>query len=80
MNKVTLTTVIIIVGLLLQFLFHNLIKQNVRDSKRKFKLHRIVKSSIETLTVIAVLFVWIQAINELILLALLFGVFIVFIV
>lgn len=80
LNKVALTASIILVGWLLYIAFKRLVVKNINDYKKRLTVHKVSKSSIATLTVLAVLFVWIQAINALILIALLFGVFIAFMV
>lgn len=80
LNKISLTAVVFIISWLLHMLIQKLIKQNVSDIKKRFRLRRIFKNSMIVLTVIGVLFIWIQAINALILMTLLFGVFIVFMV
>ena len=80
LNKIALTASIIGIGLLLYILCKRLIIKNINGYKSKLTSRRVAKNTITTLTVIAVLFIWIQAINALILIALLFGVFIAFMV
>lgn len=80
LDKVALSAVIMVVSLLLHMLFKKLIMQNVKDIKRKFQLYKVSKQIIMTLIIVAVLFIWVQAINALILIGLLVGVFIVFMV
>lgn len=79
LNKIALTVVVIIVGILLHFLLKNLITKQVSIAKQ-YRFHRALKNSVLTLTIIAVLFIWIQAINALILIALSVGFFIVVLV
>lgn len=79
-NKIALTAVIIALSFLLRFLFRKFVVNNENDFVRRFQLQKIVKRIMITLTVIAVLFIWIQAINGLILISLLVGVFIVIMV
>ncbi len=80
LNRIALSAVIMIIGLLLHLLLKTLITRNVSDYKNRYTLHKILKSTIVTLTILFVLFIWIQAINALILIALLISVFIVFMV
>ncbi|AXI00185.1 hypothetical protein DV702_10910 [Sporosarcina sp. PTS2304] len=80
LNKISLTAIIALIGLSLHILIKKMITHNVSDFKKRYRLHKVFKQMIATLTIISVLFIWVQAINALILLALLFGVFIVFMV
>lgn len=73
-NKIALTAVIIALSFLLRFLLRKFVVNNENDFVRRFQLQKIVKRIMITLTVIAVLFIWIQAINALILISLLVGV------
>lgn len=77
-DKMALTIVVIIIGILLYVLFKKLIKSNMSVGTRRWTLQKIGKRTVITLTVLVVLFIWIQAINVLVLIALLSGVFIVF--
>ncbi len=80
LNKVALTAIIVVIGMGLHTLFEKMITRKVKSYTRRFKLHKGFKQSIVTLTAILVLLTWVQAINVLILIALLIGVFIVFMV
>lgn len=80
LNKIALTASIVVVGWLLYILFKRLVVKNISDYRKMFTVRKVAKSSITTIIVLAVLFIWIQAINALILIALLFGVFIAFMV
>ncbi|WP_039043659.1 mechanosensitive ion channel family protein [Sporosarcina sp. ZBG7A] len=80
LNKVALTVVILVLGLSLYVLFKKMILRSVKDFTKKIQLHKAAKQTMATLTVVAVLFIWIQAINVLVLIALLFGVIAVFMV
>ncbi|MGN7409083.1 mechanosensitive ion channel family protein [Sporosarcina sp. SAFN-010] len=80
LNKVALTVVILVLGLSLYILFKKMILRSVKDFTKKIQLHKAAKQTMATLTVVAVLFIWIQAINVLVLIALLFGVIAVFMV
>lgn len=79
LNKIALTVVVILVGVLFHFLLKNLITKQVTIAKQ-YRFHRAIKNSVLTLTIIAVLFIWIQAINALILIALFIGFFVVVLV
>lgn len=80
LNKIALTATIIIIGFLLHILIKKIITKSVSDYKSKYKLHRIAKSVISTLTIISSFSVWFQAINALVLIALIIGVFTVIMV
>ncbi|WP_153722842.1 mechanosensitive ion channel family protein [Sporosarcina cascadiensis] len=80
LNKIALSAVILLIGLFLHSVCKKMITSNVHDMKRRYQLRKATKQGILTLTVIAVLFIWVQAINALILISLLIGVFVVFMV
>ncbi|WP_432353142.1 mechanosensitive ion channel domain-containing protein [Sporosarcina sp. A2] len=80
LNKVALTAVILLLGILLYVLLKKMISGSVKDYKKRLQLHSRTKQVVATLATIAVLFIWVQAINVLILLALLFGVIAIFMV
>lgn len=80
LSKVALTVVTLVLGLLLYILLKKMITQSVKDYAKKLQLHKGTKQIMTTLTVIAVFFIWIQAINVLILISLLLGVIAVFMV
>lgn len=80
LNKIALTAIIAIIGLLLHLLLKKIISHNASDLKRRYTLRKVSKSSIATLTILSILFIWIQAINALILMALLIVFFIVIMV
>src|SRR5690625_4803138 len=78
LNKVVLTTVVIILSVLLHMLIKYIITSSVSNLNRKCSLNKILTNSMITLTIILNLVIWIQAINVLVLTALLFGFFVVF--
>lgn len=77
LNKMTLTIVLIIISLLLYFLFKKTLKHYMKDFKKRFRIQTVVKSAVITIASILILFTWIQAINGIILVALIIGVLIV---
>lgn len=79
-NKIALSVVILVIGFCLYILLKKIIIRNESDFKSRFRVMKKVKQSVTTITVLLVLFVWVQAINVLILIALLCGVVIVFMV
>lgn len=80
LSKVALSAVTIVLGLLLYMFLRKMITQSVKDYAKKIQLQKGTKQITATLTVIGVFFIWIQAINVLILIALLLGVITVFMV
>ena len=80
LNKIALTASIVLVGWLIYIVLKRLVIENISDYKKRFTVRKVAKSSVTTLTILSVLFIWIQAINALILIALLFGLFIAFMV
>ncbi|MFD1928253.1 mechanosensitive ion channel family protein [Sporosarcina siberiensis] len=80
LNKIALTVVIIILSLSIYIFIKKLITRTINDFMKKLQLKNVAKNTMVTLTIVAVLFIWVQAINVLILLALLFGVIAVFMV
>ena len=77
LNKIALTAVVIIIGMFLHWLIKKFIIHNLSDFTKKYTLNKIIKNTLTTLIVLFILFIWIQAINALILIGLTFGVFIV---
>lgn len=75
LNKIALTTITIVIGIFLHILFKNIIIRTSKDLKKRFRLNKIFKNAIFILTLLLVLFIWIQAINALILVALIFATF-----
>lgn len=80
LSKVALTVVTLVVGVLIYLLLKKIIQQSVKDYLKKNQLHKGAKQLMVALSVIAVFFIWIQAINVLILIALLLGFIAVFMV
>lgn len=79
-NKIALTTIAIVIAALLYLALKKLITRNETDFRKRLKSQKVLKSSIMVLAILFVLFIWIQAINALILIALLIGVFLAFMV
>lgn len=80
LNKIALTVVILILSLSIYIFTKKLITRKMKDLMKKLQFQNGVKNTMVILTIIAVLFIWVQAINVLILLSLLFGVIAVFMV
>ena len=80
LNKIALTASIIVVGVMLYLLCKRMIVRHSTDYKRKITVRKVTKNIVITMTILAVLLVWIQAINALILIALVLGVYIAFMV
>ena len=80
LNKIALTVVVFFLGLLIYKVMDKQIgkkdTKSVSDIKIKVKSRKILRNSLTALGVGLVLSIWIQAINALILIALLFGAFI----
>ena len=73
LNKIALSAVTIIIGLIIHILFKNIITRNTKSMQRRYNLQKILKKSMLVLTILLVLFIWIKAINALVLIALLGG-------
>lgn len=80
LNKIALTAIIIVIGFVIYLLLKKIIIRNQSDYKKRLKTRKVIKNSVFTLTGLTVLFIWVQAFNMLILIALLIGVFIAFMV
>lgn len=80
LSKIALTAVTLVLGVLIYLLLKKIIKRSVKDFSKKSQLQKGAKQLMVILSVVAVFFIWIQAINVLILIALLFGVIAVFMV
>ncbi|REB05503.1 hypothetical protein DVB69_14605 [Sporosarcina sp. BI001-red] len=80
LNKVALTAVILVLGLFLYVLLKKITARSGKNFTKKIQLHNAAKQTVVTLTIVTVLFIWVQAINVLILIALLVGVIAVFMV
>lgn len=78
LNKIAVTVVVAIIGLLIHIFFKNLMKTYISDIRKRLKVSKAFKIIMISLTSTAVLFIWIRAINALILIALLLGIFIIF--
>lgn len=73
LNKIALSAITIIISLIIHILFKNIITTNTKSVQRRYNLKRVLKNSMLVLTIILVLFIWIKAINALVLIALLGG-------
>lgn len=80
LNKVALTAVVLVIGIALYVLLKKMIGRSVKNFTKKIQLHKAAKQTMGTLTIVSVLFIWVQAINVLILIALLIGMIAVFMV
>lgn len=80
LNKIALTAIVVFIGMLLHWLLKKLVTKNVSDLQRRFTVHKVTKRVIVIIITIISVFIWIQAINALILISLLFGFFIVVLV
>lgn len=80
LNKIALTAIIIAIGTLLYMTLKKIATRNENDFKRRIRTRKVLKNTMTTLTILGALFIWVQAINVLVLIALLFGVFIAFMV
>lgn len=78
LNKIALTAIVIVIGMVLYFVLKSGITRNVKDIQRKFITIKLVKSTITTLVALVTLLIWIQAMNALVLIALSIG-FLIFI-
>lgn len=80
LNKIALTALVLFLGLMLYRVLIKQIKkkdtESVADIKIRVRSKKILKNGMIALAVVLVLSIWIQAINALILIALLFGAFI----
>lgn len=77
LNKLALTAIVVFIGILLHWVFKTLITRNISDLQNRLIVRRLIKRSMIIIMTLVVLFIWIQAINALILIALLFGFLIV---
>lgn len=80
LNKISLTVVVLIVTISLHLLLKRLINKNVNDFRKYLRLKKVLKQTMVTISILLILFIWIQAMNVLILMALLLGVIVVFMV
>lgn len=80
LNKIALTASIVLIGWLFYIAFKRLVIKNISNYNKKFTVRKVAKNSIITIVILLVLFIWIQAINALILIGLLLGVFVAFMV
>lgn len=76
LNKMTLTAIVVIISLLLHILLKKGIKHYAKDFKTRIRIKTLTKSTIVTLTIILILFIWIQAINAIILITIIIGILI----
>ncbi|KAA0955344.1 mechanosensitive ion channel [Planococcus sp. ANT_H30] len=79
-NKIALTVIVVVLAALFYFLVKKLLTRNEADFKKRLKSQKVLKSGVMVLAILSILFIWIQAINALILIALLIGVFLAFMV
>lgn len=77
LNKIALTAVLVVAGMLLHFVIKWGIIRNIKDVQRRFITLKFIKSTITTLVILLSLFIWIQAMNALVLIALAIGFLIV---
>ena len=80
LNKIALTAIVILIGVVIYIILKKIVTRNEKDFKRRIRTRKVLKNTLSTLTLLSVLFIWVQAINVLILIALLFGVIIAFMV
>ncbi len=76
LNKMTLTVILIIISFLLHIILKKGIKHYAKDFKTRIRFKTVTKSTIVTLTIILILFIWIQAINAIILITIIIGILI----
>ncbi|NLC66219.1 MAG: mechanosensitive ion channel [Clostridium sp.] len=77
LNKIALSAVTLIIALLINAGLKNLINKNVKNLGKNYKLKKALKNILITVVVVFILFIWIRAINALILIALAAGALIV---
>lgn len=81
LNKIALTAVVLFLSVMIYRVLIKQIKkkdtENVADLKIRVRSKKIIKNGMVALVAILVLSIWIQAINALILIALLFGAFVI---
>lgn len=75
LNKIVLSIIVIIVGILIHILFKTIITRNIKGFTKKIRLKKALKSIIIIVLTVVILFIWIKAINSLVLIALIIGVF-----
>lgn len=75
LNKIALSTIVTIVGVLIHILFKTIINRNIKGLTRKIRLKKAFKSIIITIVTVVILIIWIKAINSLVLIALIVGAF-----
>src|SRR5699024_11215790 len=80
LDKIALSTIIIILATLTHMLLRRIVKYSVGNLSKRLTLLKTLKTIFFNVTVIAILFIWIQAINALVLIALLLGGIIFFVV
>lgn len=80
LNKIALTAIVVFIGIFFYWLLKKLVTKNINDLQRRFTLHKVTKRIMAVLITIVVVFIWIQAINALILISLLIAFLIVVIV
>lgn len=80
LDKIALTTIVIILFTLIHMLLRSFVKHSVSSVSKRLTLIKTLKTVFLNLTGIVTLFIWIQAINALVLIALLLGGLMFFIV
>lgn len=80
LDKIALTTIVIILFTLIHMLIRSIVKRSISSLSKRLTLLKTLKTVFLNLTGIAILFIWIQAINALVLIALLLGGLMFFIV
>lgn len=78
LNKIALSAITIIVALIIHILFKNVITRNTKSIQRRYNLQKVSRKSMLILTIVLVLFIWIKAINALVLIGLLGGALAIF--
>ena len=77
-SKIAFSIVAILIGIFINRLIENIFKTYASDDKRNQRMSNLLKIILVGLTVTIVLFIWIEAINTLILIVLLFTFFSIF--
>ena len=78
LNKIAVTTVVIIIGLLIRSFFKNIMKFYISDVRKRLKVSKVFEVAMMVIIIFIVLYIWIKAINALILISLLIGISVVF--
>lgn len=73
LDKIALSAIIIMLVTLIHMLLRRIVKHSVANLSKRLTVLKTLKTVFLNVTVIAILFIWIQAINALVLIALLLG-------